>query len=123
MKQGKDLSKTVGYDVLRKDGAKALHKTLLKADKAMIDGDIQRDLDQLMAEMAKGIALGGGKIMETAGLVRLVGYLQELSLVVGMMPAFGFTFREELGKLIVGFEPKRLDPSLGTLPGLERKKG
>jgi hypothetical protein len=116
-----ELDKTMGYDVLRKDGASALHKTLLSARGGMIDGDIQRDLDQLMQSMAKGIHLGGGKISETVGIVRLVGYLQELSVVVGMLPAFGFSFQlDDLGKLTMNFNPKALDPSLAPAQGLGR---
>jgi hypothetical protein len=117
-----DLSKTMGYDVLRRDGAKALQKTLTAANGGLIDGVIQRDLEQLVNEMAKGINLGGGKFTETAGLVRLVGYLQELSKVAGRMPAFGFTFQVgEDGTLSIIFDPKRLDPGLGAA-GLGRAR-
>lgn len=117
-----DLSKTMGFDALRRDGAKALQKTLLAADGNLIDGDIQRDLDQLINEMAKGIQLGGGKMTETMGLVRLVGYLQEASKVIGMLPAFGFSFQiNDNGTLSMTFDPKRLDPALGRPPvGLEK---
>lgn len=107
---GTDLTKTMGYDVLRRDGARVLQKTLLAADREMIDGDIQRDLDQLMVEVTKGIRLGGGKMGETVGLVRLVGYLQEMSLVIGMLPAFGFSFRtKDDDTLQLVFDPRRLE--------------
>lgn len=118
-----DLSKTMGFDALRRDGAKALQKTLLAADGNLIDGDIQRDLDQLINEMAKGIQLGGGRMIETMGLVRLVGYLQEASKVIGMLPAFGFSFQiNDDGTLAMTFDPKRLDPALGRSSpvGLEK---
>ena len=112
-----ELNKTVGYDLMRKDGAKVLHKTLLKSHGQMIDEDIRQDLDYLMNEMAKGITLGSGKLAETVGLVRLVGYLQELSAVIGAMPAFGFTFHiTDAGTLSIVFDPKRLDsgpPGIG----------
>ena len=119
-----DLSKTMGYDALRRDGAKALQKTLLAADRELIDGDIQRDLDQLISEMAKGIRLGGGKMTETMGVVRLVGYLQEMSKVLGMLPAFGFSFQTNAdGTLAMVFDPRRLDsaptPALPPV-GLEK---
>lgn len=117
-----DLSKTMSYDVLRRDGVKALHKTLLAADSEMIDGKIQRDLDQLINGMAQGIKLGKGSFVETAELVRLVGYLQEMSKVLGMMPAFGFSFQiNDDGTLAMVFDPRRLDPTLGRpTVGLER---
>jgi hypothetical protein len=104
-----DLSKTMGYDVLCRDGAKVLKKTLLAADRELTDGDIQRDLDQLVNEMAKGIHLGGGKMTETMGLVRLVGYLQEMAKVLCMLPAFGFSFQtDDCGRLAMVFDPRRL---------------
>lgn len=119
-----DLSKTVAFDAFRLDGAKVLRKTLLAADRELIDGDIQRDLDQLINEMARGIHLGGGKMSETMGLVRLVGYLQEMSKVLGRLPAFGFSFQiNEDGTLTMVFDPRRLDSALApALPpvGLEK---
>lgn len=118
-----DLSKTMGFDALRRDGAKALRKTLLAADRQLIDGDTQRDLDQLINEMARRIRLGGGRMTETMGLVRLVGYLQELSTVLGMLPAFGFSFQiNDDGTLAMVFDPRRLDSAPAALPpvGLER---
>jgi len=115
-----DMSKTMAYDALRRDGAKALKKTLVAADRNLIDGDIQRDLNQLLSEMGKGIQLGGGMMTETMGLVRLVGYIQEMSNVLGRLPAFGFSFQvSEDGNLIINFDPKRLDPALGNV-GLSR---
>jgi hypothetical protein len=48
-----ELDKTTGYDSWRRDGAKVLRKTLLAADHKMIDGNIQRDLDQLIRSFPK----------------------------------------------------------------------
>lgn len=102
-----DLSKTPMYDQMRRDGAKALQRTLMGAHGQIIDGDIQRDLDQLMKDAAKGIHLGGGQFKETVGLVRLVGYMQELSRLFGMVPAFGFKFQtDELGRFSMSFDPR-----------------
>lgn len=108
-----DLEKTMGYDFLMRDGAKVLQKTLTAANGQVIDADIQRDLDQLMKDMATGIQLGKGQFKETVGLIRLVGYLKEMSGVVGKLPAFGFEFKaDESGKMVMVFRPDSLDSGL-----------
>lgn len=49
-------------------------------------------------------------------------YLQELSKVVGMLPAFGFSFQiNDDGTLAMVFDPRRLDSAPARQPvGLEK---
>ena len=116
-----DLSKTLYYDSLRRDGASVLKKTLTGANGQEVIGEIARDVEQMLNGMAKGIHLGKGQFTETADLVRLIGYIQEVAKVVGVLPIFGFDFRVnefdlDTGKsneLVISFNPTKLDPELG----------
>lgn len=118
-----DLSKTMGYDNIVKDGRSVLRKSLAAANYQAIDGEILRDLNQLFSEMATSIGVNGGSFSQTAALTRLYGYLQEMATVIGLLPEFGFSFSEDEKKnLSITFNPKRLDHDFVKPPpvGLEK---
>lgn len=82
-----DLSKTLGYDIARRSGEEVLHQTLSKGGKA-VENAIMEDVTNLLNQAGAS----GVTVKETVPIARLVGYLNELALVVGVMTRCGFSF-------------------------------
>ena len=82
-----ELEKTMGFDIARRNGERVLHQTLTAPSKPLQDA-ILEDIGNLLNQAGAS----GVTIKQTVPLAQLVGYLNELAMVVDGMVRCGFAF-------------------------------
>lgn len=80
-----DLNKTLGYDMARRAGIDALHKTLAAATGANVGEKIATDLTAMTSQAVNTLLKDPTKPGATLPMAQLVGYLGELSALVGKL--------------------------------------
>lgn len=106
-----DLDKTLGYDLAKRNGIEALHKTLTRTQPADLGETIAADLTAMLNQAINTMLANPTKPGATLPLAQVTGYLGELATVTGML-ATGKRFAVEeplLGDpiLIVSESPKK----------------
>ena len=80
-----DLNKTLGYETASRAGIDALHKTLAAATGANVGGKIANDLTAMISQAVNTLLKDPAKPGATLPMAQLVGYLGELSALVGKL--------------------------------------
>lgn len=82
-----DLDKTLGYDMGKRTGIEALHKTLTKTKPAALGETIAADLTTMINQAINTMIANPTKPGATLPLAQVTGYLGELARVTGSLAA------------------------------------
>lgn len=82
-----DLDKTLGYDMGKRTGIEALHKTLSRSTPAAMGDAIAADLTTMLNQAINTMLANPAKPGATLPLAQVTGYLGELARVTGSLAA------------------------------------
>ena len=80
-----DLNKTLGFETASRAGVDALHKTLAATTGANVGAKIANDLTAMTSQAINTLLKDPAKPGATLPMAQLVGYLGELSALVGKL--------------------------------------